>query len=154
MNRSKLSMTWSLTAFAVVVSLVRPAAAEAPLLTASELESQATLAITGRVLAIYSRRVSRPAGGAQTHYLLEIDVTSCEKGGDVRPGELAYVRCWHVTEPDPHPQPGTNGHVIPREGAVIRAFLVGSEQPGASRPRRGWDALLPNGLIEVEPPRP
>jgi hypothetical protein len=135
---------------AMTLSALPHAAAEVPLLSSEQLQSQATHIVVGKILAIYSREVANTTGRVVTHYLLEIEAKAVEKGADLRPGDLVYARCWRLTaHGSDGPVPGASGHSLRDEGENVRVHLIRGDDSGVWRKDKGLSVLLPNGIVSL-----
>jgi hypothetical protein len=115
------------------------------------LKQESTHIVTGVVKAIYSRDVEATQygkGTIETHYLLEIEVSSSQKGQGLSAGDLVYARCWRIKKHGSLGQmPGPSGHFgIPTAGDKIRAYLVKGKYGPTGQSDNGWAVVYPNGI--------
>lgn len=134
------------------------ARAEKALLSPAEMTKLATHVVVGKVKAIYSYETK----GAQWHTwhtVAEVVVDRVEKGKDLQPGQLVYVRYWQRAWISPERQPpGTNGHTgVAAVGKTARYYLVNKGYDGDGESTdggfnvvfgNGCEVLVPEGDIE------
>ncbi|HEY1859452.1 MAG TPA: hypothetical protein VGG61_03815 [Gemmataceae bacterium] len=125
-------MSRSITCTAALAMLVLAASASAE--RALEDRSKATHVVLGKVEGVYARdeRDTR-------YYVVEIAVEKVEKGDNVKPGEMFYVRCY-LRIPDHYKNtklsekeqerialrgPGYDG--VPKEGERVRVYARSGE---------------------------
>jgi uncharacterized protein (TIGR03067 family) len=123
---------------ALLVSV--PAGAEVPLKSKAQLQNGATHIIVGKVETVYSV-TGESEDWVDTKSVAEIAVQRVEKGDRIQAGDLVYGRFWNRRwigkgNPDPY----SRGHMGPKAGELVRAYLV--------RKDGGYDVILPNGFEE------
>jgi hypothetical protein len=131
-----------LTALVLLALMAAPGQAERKF----EKKEGATNVVTGKVVHVYSRTTGR-GDLVYTHYILELQVDSVEKGQGFNAGEVLYVRCFKRTKsPQPAP-PGAAGHrYIPKEGEPVRVF-VNRQKDG------GYEIAYPDGVESLDKPK-
>jgi hypothetical protein len=148
----------TLVAMLILVNNVR---AEKAGYSSEQLRQVATHVIVGKVIAIYKRTTTDDAHET-TNYVAEIQISKCEKGDDLEPGDLVYARYWRSGWlPGVTPQPGTSGHVgIPAEGETLRVYLAQNAYDGFTKDNDdgGFNVIGTNGFEKLKPgsakPRP
>lgn len=113
------------------------AIAEVPPRSPEDLQSESTDIISGTVNAIYSREV-KDREITKTHYAAEITVSKTEKG-DLKPGDLIYIRYWRMTGHPPGWVGPSGAWNAPKEGDGVLVFLSKAQDGG-------FDVLQPNGF--------
>lgn len=136
-----------------------PAGAALPPLSPEQREAQATLIVTGEVVASRLMTLRKPASTV-TFVRLAAKVESVEKGAERVPAnQILDIRCRRIGL---HEADGPQGHLdIPAEGSRFKMWLrKNPESPEQSQ----WEPLEPNGIElldgspamtfgEVTPPR-
>ena len=118
-------------------------------LSPEKLRQTATHVVVGKVKAIYERTESS-AKWKTTQFVAELEVTSCEKGEGVTPGDLIYARYWRrgwiaKGEPDP----STSGHRgLPKVNETLRVYLARKAYDGFTRDNQdgGFNVIGANGF--------
>lgn len=119
-------------------------AAKAPL-GQKQLEAQAELIVTGRVVVVESRvqksRVERTFGIHRDKvFTLTIKVALISKGTGVKVDQEIRVVAWQSSARIP-PRPGLQGHdSIPGKGDTVTMYLKWDKA------KKVWEPLLPNGI--------
>ena len=119
-------------------------AAKAPL-GQKQLQAQAELIVTGRVIAVKSKvqksRVERAFGIHRDKvFTLTIKVASISKGTGVKVDQEIRVVAWQPSARIP-PRPGLQGHdSIPGKGDTVTVYLKWNKAG------KVWEPLLPNGI--------
>ena len=124
--------------------------AERPNLGPDMLQAEATHVLVGEVKAVYSRTETWGPPGQETvntHYLVELEVDTVEKGEGFAKKDLAYIRCWLRTKSPPRPTAGAGGHgPIPKAGDRVRAHVAKGEYGATRQEDNGLAAVYPNGF--------
>ena len=119
-------------------------AAKAPL-GQKQLEAQAELIVTGKVVAVESRvqksRVERSFGIHRDRvFTLTIKVALLSKGTGLKVDQEIRVVAWQPSTRIP-PRPGLQGHdSIPGKGDTVTMYLKWDKA------KKVWEPLLPNGI--------
>lgn len=147
MRRIAIPLTALVVAVTAAVLLPSHLAAERKNLSADEKRAEATHVIEGRVKSVYERTEKR-IGKHVLHTLVEIEVTSVDKGDGLEPGDLVYARMftrkYGLFE---RPTPGASGHQsIPSGGERVRAYLAHGPYRALGQEDRGWAVVYPNGM--------
>src|SRR5688572_18537506 len=113
------------TFLSILAAIVCSAHAEKVNMSSKQLRDTATHVVTATVAQIYERQETSPKW-ATTYYVAEIRVKTAEKGEDLKPGELLYVRYWRRKwVGDGPPEPSTSGHRgLPKQGDTLRIYLA------------------------------
>ena len=140
---------------ALLVLTATTVQAERVPLSPEQQKAEATHIVTGAAKAIYSREVETTLygkGTLETHYLLEIEVHSVEKGGGIEKGDVVYARCWRLKKHGASGLvPGPSGHFdIPKEGEQIRAFLAKGKYGATGQADNGLAFVYPNGIEKLK----
>ena len=143
------------TLAALLVLTATMVRAERVPLSPEQQKAEATHIVTGIVKAIYSREVETVLygkGTLVTHYLLEIEVHSVEKGGGIEKGDIVYARCWRLKKHGASGLvPGPSGHFdIPKEGEQLRAFLAKGKYGPTGQADNGSAVVYPNGIEKLK----
>jgi hypothetical protein len=145
-----------LVAFAALFVLTAIVArGERPALPPEALNAEATHIVTGGVKAVYSKEVETTLygkGTVETHYLVEIEVSTVEKGKGFDKGDLVYARCWRLKKRGENGNvPGPSGHSeIPKEGEQVRAFLARGKYSPTGQTDNGTALVFPNGIEKLK----
>ena len=119
-------------------------AAKAPL-GQKQLEAQAELIVTGKIVAVESRvqksRVERSFGIHRDRvFTLTIKVALLSKGTGLKVDQEIRVVAWQPSTRIP-PRPGLQGHdSIPGKGDTVTMYLKWDKA------KKVWEPLLPNGI--------
>jgi hypothetical protein len=110
-----------------------------------QLQAQAELIVTGRVIAVKSRvqksRVERAFGIHRDKvFTLTIKVALLSKGTGVKADQEIRVVAWQPSVRIP-PHPGLQGHdSIPGKGDIVTMYLKWNKAG------KVWEPILPNGI--------
>mgnify|MGYP001152351730 FL=1 len=133
----------------VVILIVAPIASAAlPPLSPEERDEQATLIVTGRVVASRTMTLRKPTETV-TFVRLAAEIESIAKGADALPAlaaapatpakRILEIRCRRIERETP----GPHGHdEIPAEGSRFTMWL--RQNPASDPPQ--WEPLEPNGI--------
>ena len=136
-----------ITFVAMIVAAAITATAHADLAPKSskKLQDEATHIAVGSVKAIYTHR-TEDKQFIKTAGVVEIQVSSVEKGEGIMPGGAIYARFWtqRWNEKGSPPQPFALGHELPKVGDFVRVYL--------QRKNGGYDAIAPNGFEKLKQP--
>ena len=154
-----MSIRSALPALGLVLLLVLGLApvlrAERPNLGPDMLEAESTHVLVGQVKNVYTRVVRTVWEGQvteKTHYLVELEVETVERGEGFAPKDLAYIRCWQRTKSPPRPPPGPGGHgPVPAAGDRVRAYVAKGEYGPTRQEDNGITAVYPNGFVVLTP---
>jgi hypothetical protein len=121
--------------------------------TPDQLREVATHVVVGKVVAIYERtKIDKER--ETTNYVAEIQISKCEKGDELEPGDLVYARYWHSKWlPDATPVPGTSGHAgLPAEGETLRVYLAQNAYDGFNKGNDdgGFNVIGTNGFERLK----
>ena len=110
-------------------------------------DKEATHILVGRVKNVYERKVGTIR--VTTHYLVELEIQSTERGEGFAKGDLAYIRCFQVTKRPPNDQTtGAGGHgPIPKAGQRVRAWVAKGKYGPLRQEDNGTTAVYPNGFV-------
>jgi hypothetical protein len=133
------------TLLCIVFASIPSVRAEVPNLRKDKLQEFSTHIVVGTVKLIAaeedkSDRFINKVG------VVEIRITKVEKGEKIETGDSIYARFWTqgFIGKGP-PPPGSAGHLLPKKGDSVRAYL--EKKDG------GFDALLPNGFEVIAKPK-
>jgi hypothetical protein len=153
-----LTVFVTLVAMMIFVNNVR---AEKAGYSLDQLREVATHIVVGKVIAIY-KRTTTDNEHEYTNYVAEIQISKCEKGDELEPGDLVYARYWRSAWlPGVTPLPGTSGHTgLPAEGETLRVYLAQNAYDGFTKGNDdgGFNVIGTNGFEKLKPgsakPRP
>lgn len=122
----------------VAGAFVVTAYGDVPQLSKEERQSASTDIAIGTVKVIYTEETKE----VKWHNIvgvIEIEVSKVEKGDKLAAGDAVYARFWkqHWIGNGIAP-PFADGHVLPKKGDRVRAYLKKNDG--------GYDLLLPNGF--------
>jgi hypothetical protein len=142
-------------ALLTAAGLAGRARAEKVPLSPEELRQTATHVIVGKVAAVYERTETGPQW-KYTHYLAEVQVEKAEKG-DVKAGDLVYVRYWRKAWVGAGQQPpDTAGHRgLPAVKDTLRVYLAKNAYDGFTFDNKdgGFNVIGANGFEALPPPK-
>lgn len=135
--------------FVLLVSA--PLSAERAPLSPKQKDAESTHVVTGKVLGVYSRDVDSKLYGKGTiveRIIIEIEVTSVEKGKRVQRNDVIYARCWKLKRRGAAgAEPGPGGHFsIPKEGDEVHAFLAQGAYSPTGQTDSGFAVVYRNGI--------
>lgn len=132
--------------------------AERAPLSPEKLQKESTHIFEGKVLGVYSRTADSNlygVGTLVTRYVVEIEVDAVEKGQEIHPTHIVYVRAWKLKRRGATGLvPGPSGHfTIPEEGDQVRVHAAQGHYGPMGQDDRGMSAVYPNGftVLKAEP---
>lgn len=89
----------------------------------AELDKDATHEVLGVVKGVYKQQSSEKA--MYDYYIIELEVSSIDKGKNLNKGDTVYIHCHHRNENHDN-RPGTVGHnlILKSNGCEVVAKLV------------------------------
>ena len=110
-----------------------------------EMREEATHVVEGKVVELSSKtqksKVERGLLIAHDRiFTISLEVTSCEKGKDVKEGDELIFEAWQPSTRIPA-MPGPQGHQpVPDKGDLVKVYLLFNEKSKTYHP------IMPNGI--------
>lgn len=116
----------------------------------------ATDIVVGSVSDLFTKTIETDRHGEGTievRYLFEVQVEKVEKGG-LTPGEVLYVRAWHIDRSGANAKESLHGGLwghkpLPKVGDRVRAFVVHGPYKDGNQADNGYAAVYPTGLVTL-----